>query len=87
MLHTYCFVVEGFTSRSSKEPLILPTAPRAARGPYVVEEDIPDNPPYVAYLTNLPYEVDESYLTEFFTGTKASTEQRVFIISQHSLKS
>nr|XP_034174090.1 eukaryotic translation initiation factor 4B [Osmia lignaria] len=61
---------QGFTSRSSKEPLILPTAPRAARGPRVADEDIPNNPPYVAYLTNLPYEVDESYLIEFFADMK-----------------
>ncbi|CAK9830168.1 Eukaryotic translation initiation factor 4B [Anthophora retusa] len=61
---------EGFSSRSSKEPVILPTAPRAARGPRVADEDIPNNPPYVAYLSNLPYEVDEAYLTEFFADMK-----------------
>ncbi|XP_003703921.1 eukaryotic translation initiation factor 4B isoform X1 [Megachile rotundata] len=61
---------EGFSSRSSKEPLVLPTAPRAARGPRVADEDIPTNPPYVAYLTNLPYEVDEAFLTEFFADMK-----------------
>lgn len=61
---------EGFSSRSSKEPVVLPTAPRAARGPRVADEDIPTNPPYVAYLSNLPYEVDEAYLTEFFTYMK-----------------
>ncbi|XP_076765893.1 eukaryotic translation initiation factor 4B [Xylocopa sonorina] len=63
---------EGFSSRSSKEPVVLPTAPRAARGPRVADEDIPTNPPYVAYLSNLPYEVDESYLTEFFADMKIS---------------
>ncbi|KOX68213.1 Eukaryotic translation initiation factor 4B [Melipona quadrifasciata] len=63
---------EGFSSRSSKEPVILPTAPRAARGPRVADEDIPSNPPYVAYLSNLPYEVDEVYLTEFFSNMKIS---------------
>ncbi|XP_060820425.1 eukaryotic translation initiation factor 4B [Bombus pascuorum] len=63
---------DGFSSRSSKEPVILPTAPRAARGPRVADEDIPSNPPYVAYLSNLPYEVDEAYLTEFFANMKIS---------------
>lgn len=63
---------EGFSSRSSKEPVVLPTAPRAARGPRVADEDIPINPPYVAYLSNLPYEVDETYLTEFFANMKIS---------------
>ena len=65
-------MAEGFSSRSSKEPVILPTAPRAARGPRVADEDIPSNPPYVAYLSNLPYEVDEVYLTEFFSNMKVS---------------
>ncbi|XP_017765861.1 PREDICTED: eukaryotic translation initiation factor 4B-like isoform X2 [Eufriesea mexicana] len=62
----------GFSSRSSKEPVILPTAPRAARDPQVTDDIIPTNPPYVAYLSNLPYEVDEAYLTEFFTDMKIS---------------
>lgn len=65
-------MADGFSSRSSKEPVILPTAPRAARGPRVADEDIPSNPPYVAYLSNLPYEVDEAYLTEFFANMKVS---------------
>ncbi|KZC09764.1 Eukaryotic translation initiation factor 4B [Dufourea novaeangliae] len=62
----------GYTSRSSKEPVVLPTAPRAARDPHGVDDDVPTNPPYVAYLSNLPYEVDESYLTEFFADMKIS---------------
>ncbi|XP_076174720.1 eukaryotic translation initiation factor 4B isoform X2 [Ptiloglossa arizonensis] len=62
----------GFTSRSSKEPVILPTAPRAARDPRGTDDDVPINPPYVAYLSNLPYEVDELYLTEFFADMKIS---------------
>ncbi|XP_076239207.1 eukaryotic translation initiation factor 4B [Calliopsis andreniformis] len=61
----------GYTSRSSKEPVVLPTAPRAARDSRI-DEDVPTNPPYVAYLTNLPYEVDEEYLTEFFADMKIS---------------
>lgn len=67
---SFCYATGGFTSRSSKEPVVLPTAPRAARGPRVADEDIPINPPYVAYLSNLPYEVDESYLIEFFGDMK-----------------
>ncbi|XP_054003449.1 eukaryotic translation initiation factor 4B-like isoform X1 [Hylaeus anthracinus] len=63
---------EGFTSRSSKEPIVLPTAPRAARDPRGTDDDVPTNPPYVAYLSNLPYEVDEAYLGEFFADMKIS---------------
>ncbi|KAL0119435.1 hypothetical protein PUN28_007731 [Cardiocondyla obscurior] len=63
---------EGFSSRNSKDPVILPTAPRAARGPGIDEENIPTNPPYVAYLSNLPYDVDEADLADFFADMKIS---------------
>ncbi|KAK0182853.1 hypothetical protein PV327_000945 [Microctonus hyperodae] len=59
-------------SRSSKEPVVLPTAPRAARGPGVDEENIPTNPPYVAYISNLPYDVVEDDLAEFFADMDVS---------------
>ncbi|XP_046682536.1 eukaryotic translation initiation factor 4B-like isoform X2 [Homalodisca vitripennis] len=47
----------------------LPTAPRAARG---AENDanIPKEPPYQAYLTNISYEVTEEDLTEFFSALR-----------------
>ncbi|KAK2589267.1 hypothetical protein KPH14_007824 [Odynerus spinipes] len=63
----------GYTSRSSKEPVVLPTAPRAARGPRIDEENIPTNPPFVAYVTSLPYEVDEDDLVEFFAEMKVAS--------------
>ncbi|XP_034941409.1 eukaryotic translation initiation factor 4B-like [Chelonus insularis] len=62
----------GYMSRNSKEPVVLPTAPRAARGPGVDEENIPTNPPYVAYISNLPYDVVEEDLTEFFQDLEVS---------------
>ncbi|KAL6268813.1 hypothetical protein P5V15_001937 [Pogonomyrmex californicus] len=63
---------EGYSSRSNKDPVILPTAPRAARGPGIDEENIPTNPPYVAYISNLPYDVDETDLADFFAEMKIS---------------
>ncbi|XP_018314509.1 eukaryotic translation initiation factor 4B isoform X4 [Mycetomoellerius zeteki] len=62
----------GFSSRSSKDPVILPTAPRAARGPGIDEENIPTSPPFVAYISNLPYDVDETDLSDFFADMKIS---------------
>ncbi|CAL1677512.1 unnamed protein product [Lasius platythorax] len=62
----------GYSSRSSKDPVILPTAPRAARGPGIDEENIPTSPPYVAYISNLPYDVDEADLADFFEDMKIS---------------
>ncbi|XP_008554817.1 eukaryotic translation initiation factor 4B [Microplitis demolitor] len=62
----------SYMSRSNKEPVVLPTAPRAARGPGVDEENIPTNPPYVAYISNLPYDVIEQDLADFFEGMEVS---------------
>ncbi|XP_076296525.1 eukaryotic translation initiation factor 4B isoform X2 [Lasioglossum baleicum] len=59
-----------YTPRSSKEPVVLPTAPRAARDPRGMDDDVPTSPPFVASLSNLPYDVDEDYLTEFFADMK-----------------
>ncbi|XP_015120190.1 eukaryotic translation initiation factor 4B [Diachasma alloeum] len=57
---------DGYHSRSSKEPIVLPTAPRAARGPGCDDENIPTSPPFVAYVSNLPYDVIEDDLADFF---------------------
>ncbi|XP_020712163.2 eukaryotic translation initiation factor 4B-like isoform X2 [Athalia rosae] len=62
----------GFSSNRNKEPVYLPTAPRAARGTGVNEENIPTNPPYVAFISNLPYDVDEEDLADFFAEMKVS---------------
>ena len=42
----------------SEEKFVLPTAPRAARGPDMSDERIPKDPPYTAYIANLSYDVD-----------------------------
>lgn len=42
----------------------LPTAPRAAR---LLQDDcVPANAPFVAYLSNLPYDVEDSEIERFF---------------------
>ena len=40
------------------EKFVLPTAPRAARGPDMSDERIPRDPPFTAYIANLSYDVD-----------------------------
>ena len=55
-------------SRSNKEPVVLPTAPRAAREPGFNEENIPTHAPFVAYVSNLPYDIAEDDLADFFEG-------------------
>ena len=51
-----------------KEKLVLPTAPRAARGSDVDESRIPANAPYTAYIANLPYDIETEDVIRFFHG-------------------
>ncbi|XP_067616264.1 eukaryotic translation initiation factor 4B-like isoform X2 [Eurosta solidaginis] len=50
-------------------PLVfqLPTAPRANR--MFDDDSVPHNPPFIAYLTNLPFDAREDDLHEFFGTT------------------
>lgn len=60
----------GYSSRS-RAPVVLPSASRAARGGLAVDdESIPRRPPFIAHISNLPYDVDESAITELFAGLK-----------------
>ena len=43
---------------SKPEAFVLPTAPRAARGPDMSDDRIPHEPPFTAYIANLSYDVD-----------------------------
>nr|XP_029538390.1 eukaryotic translation initiation factor 4B-like isoform X6 [Oncorhynchus nerka] len=47
---------------------ILPTAPRSAREPNVDRSRLPRSPPYTAFLGNLPYDVSEESIKDFFRG-------------------
>lgn len=51
---------------------LLPTAPRAARAPDIDMGRIPKQPPYTAFLGNLPYEVSEESIRKFFHGMNVS---------------
>ena len=44
----------------------LPTAPRAARGPDVDLSRVPTDPPYTAFMGNLPFDVEETEIERFF---------------------
>lgn len=44
----------------------LPTAPRASR--ILSEDSLPQSPPYLAYLSNLPYDIQENDLYDFFAN-------------------
>lgn len=51
---------------------ILPTAPRSAREPNIDRSRLPRSPPYTAFLGNLPYDVTEDSIKEFFRGLAIS---------------
>uniref|UniRef100_A0A8C1Z7M7 Eukaryotic translation initiation factor 4B n=1 Tax=Cyprinus carpio TaxID=7962 RepID=A0A8C1Z7M7_CYPCA len=51
---------------------ILPTAPRAAREPNIDRSRLPRSPPYTAFLGNLPYDVTEESIKNFFRGLNIS---------------
>ncbi|XP_059053625.1 eukaryotic translation initiation factor 4B [Achroia grisella] len=60
----------GFSSRQ-RPPVVLPSASRAARGGLAVDdESIPRRPPFIAHISNLPYDVDETAITELFGELK-----------------
>ncbi|XP_038864636.1 eukaryotic translation initiation factor 4B-like [Salvelinus namaycush] len=56
---------------------ILPTAPRSAREPNVDRSRIPCGPPYTAFLGNLPYDVTEDSIKDFFRGVGLSCAVRL----------
>ncbi|XP_032871344.1 eukaryotic translation initiation factor 4B isoform X3 [Amblyraja radiata] len=58
--------------KSSINRALLPTAPRAARAPDIDMGRIPKQPPYTAFLGNLPYEVSEESIRKFFHGMNIS---------------
>lgn len=59
----------------------LPTAPRAAREPNIDRSRLPRGPPYTAFLGNLPYDVSEESIKDFFRGLGVSGDLQDYILS------
>ncbi|GAB0090513.1 Eukaryotic translation initiation factor 4B [Sergentomyia squamirostris] len=49
-----------------RQIIALPTAPRASR--IFSDDSVPHTPPFLAYISNLPYDVLEDDIREFFMG-------------------
>lgn len=63
---------EDEDDRPTRTQLIaLPTAPRATR--LLNDDTVPHNPPYQAYISNLPYDLTDSDVYEFFAGMEISS--------------
>jgi len=52
---------------------VLPTAPRASRGANVDMTLVPNEPPFTAYIGNLPFEASAEDVENFFKGLKVCT--------------
>ncbi|KAM6927967.1 eukaryotic translation initiation factor 4Ba [Xenentodon cancila] len=63
---------EEDTFRAPIDRSILPTAPRSARHPNINRSKLPRSPPYTAFLGNLPYDVTEESIKDFFRGLAIS---------------
>ena len=57
----------------------LPTAPRAARGPSVDLSQVPTEPPFTAYVGNLPFDTTQEEVERFFKGVKVITSESCFL--------
>ncbi|XP_038220171.1 eukaryotic translation initiation factor 4B isoform X2 [Zerene cesonia] len=63
----------GHSGSRTRTQVVLPSASRAARGGLAVDdESIPKRPPYIAHISNLPYDVDDSAISDLFAGLKIS---------------
>lgn len=52
--------------------MVLPTAPKASRDYDDISDNVPKDPPFCAYLSNLPYDVEENEIADFFRDMKVS---------------
>lgn len=50
----------------------MPSAPKASRGPDVDLSQLPTSPPFTAYVSNLPYELNDADIRNFFRDLKIS---------------
>ncbi|XP_069675228.1 eukaryotic translation initiation factor 4B isoform X3 [Periplaneta americana] len=63
---------DDYFDSGRKEKVILPTAPRATRSPDLDDEKVPKNPPFLAYISNLSYDVDENDIASFFRNLEVT---------------
>ena len=59
-----------FGSNLQDNVIVLPTAPKAQRGPDIDIDQVPTQPPFLCYMSNLPFEAVEDDIYKFFKDLK-----------------
>lgn len=62
-----CYDFDEYAAPPKFVSVSLPTAPRSTR--VLDDSTIPQNPPFLAYMSNLPYDLNEQELQEYFEET------------------
>ncbi|CAG9858760.1 unnamed protein product [Phyllotreta striolata] len=62
--------VEDYDDLRKPVNLVLPTAPKASRDYDDISDTVPTEPPFCAYLSNLPYDADEDEIADFFKNMR-----------------
>ena len=66
------FVVEYGPPKPVVDLSKLPSAPRASRGVEIDYSRLPSQPPYTAFVGNLPFDVTEEDIRNLFRGLRVS---------------
>lgn len=61
----------------------LPTAPKASRATGIDDSKIPTIPPFQAYISNIPYDLEEEDLADVFKNLKVCMFLRMFVNLDH----
>lgn len=66
----YFLITDTHHDNNSSGKFVLPTAPRASRSTAFDESKLPTTGPFQAYLSNIPYDLNEDELVALFQDLK-----------------
>lgn len=68
--------------RSDNTKVLLPTAPKSTRGPDIDLERVPTEPPFKAYIGNLPYDVEQNDILRYFSKLKVNFFLQTIVLTR-----
>ncbi len=71
--------------RRDTTKVLLPTAPKSTRGPDIDLSKVPSQPPFKAYLGNLPYDVTDHDISRYFSKLNVNLILKYFLFSSQLL--